>query len=61
MLKMYRSVVEVAINVVMSPNEAYGVVAIASYVLIKALQIYEEEVDFGSNIAENSHLAEDVV
>jgi hypothetical protein len=36
-LKMYRSVVELALNVLMSPNEAYGVVSIAAYVLVKAM------------------------
>lgn len=43
---MYRSIVELSVKVVMAPNEAYGVVVAASYVLSKALKVYEEESEF---------------
>lgn len=58
-LRIYKSVVELALNVIMSPNEAYGVVICASKVLIKALEIYEEESDFSQN--EPSRNSEDQI
>lgn len=54
-LKMYRSVIELAMNVVMAPNEAYGVVATASYVLVKALEIYEDEAELDLNREQSEH------
>ncbi|KAL4500657.1 hypothetical protein ABPG72_003081 [Tetrahymena utriculariae] len=48
-LKIYKSIVELAVDVVMSPNEAFGVVICAARVLSKALQVYEEESDFENN------------